>query len=112
MGQSGTTDAAEVEYFSGLAQEWWKPDGELKALHKFNPVRLQYIRDHVAAHFGRNPRLAKPLSGLRLLDIGCGGGILSDPMTRLGADVVGADASDRSIRIAGAHAAESGRHID
>lgn len=110
--QRTTIDAAEVERFSRMAQEWWNPSGKFKPLHKFNPVRLGYIRDHVAAHFGLDPRAPKPLNGLRLLDIGCGGGLLCEPMSRLGAQVVGADASELNIEVAKLHAAEGGLTID
>lgn len=107
-----TIDAAEVERFSALAAEWWNPNGKFRPLHKFNPVRLAYIRDHVAAHFGRDPRAAKPFEGLRILDIGCGGGLLCEPMARLGAEVVGADASATNIEVAKLHAAECGVQVD
>jgi 2-polyprenyl-6-hydroxyphenyl methylase/3-demethylubiquinone-9 3-methyltransferase len=107
-----TIDAGEVERFSALAAEWWNPNGKFRPLHKFNPVRLAYIRDHVARHFGRDPLAARPFEGLRFLDIGCGGGLLSEPMARLGAVVVGADASATNIEVAKLHAAESGIEID
>ncbi|GGA62552.1 ubiquinone biosynthesis O-methyltransferase [Nitratireductor aestuarii] len=110
--QLTTIDPAEVERFSRMAQEWWNPNGKFKPLHKFNPVRLGYIRDHVAEHFGRDPRASKPLEGLRFLDIGCGGGLLCEPMSRLGAEIVGADASALNIEVAKLHAAESGLTID
>ena len=110
--QRTTIDAAEVERFSRMAQEWWNPSGKFKPLHKFNPVRLTYIRDNVAAHFGLDPRAPKPLDGLRFLDIGCGGGLLCEPMSRLGAEVVGADASELNIEVAKLHAAEGGLTID
>ena len=87
-----TIDTAEVERFSALAAEWWNPNGKFRPLHKFNPVRLAYIRDQVAPRFGRDPHAARPFEGLRILDIGCGGGLLCEPMARLGATVVGADA--------------------
>lgn len=105
-------DPREVERFSALAAEWWNPNGKFRPLHRFNPVRLAYIRDHVAAHFGRDPRAAKPFNGLRILDIGCGGGLLCEPMARLGASVVGADASETNIEVARLHAAECGVDID
>lgn len=112
-GQSaGTVDQAEVDRFSALAREWWNPAGKFRPLHKFNPVRLQYIRDTVCARFGRDPRDAKPFRDLRLLDIGCGGGLLCEPIARLGASVVGADASQTNIEVARIHAAESGLDID
>ena len=107
-----TVDEAEVERFSRIAAEWWDPTGKFRPLHRFNPVRLEYIRDKVCAHFGRDPIAVKPFDGLRLLDIGCGGGLLSEPMTRLGADVVGADASQTNIEVAKIHAAETGLAID
>lgn len=103
-----TIDTREIEHFSALATEWWNPAGKMGVLHKFNPVRLAYIRDHVAAHFGRDPHAAKPFAGLRMLDIGCGGGLLCEPMARLGADVVGADASETNIEVAKIHAGQSG----
>lgn len=111
QGQS-TIDAAEVERFSRMAAEWWNPRGKFRPLHKFNPVRLEYIRETVIAHFGRDPSAARPFEGLRFLDIGCGGGLLSEPMTRLGAIVTGADASEVNIEVARIHAAESGLDID
>ena len=80
-----TIDAGEVERFSALAAEWWNPNGKFRPLHKFNPVRLAWIRDQVAARFGRDPRAPRPFEGLRILDIGCGGGLLCEPMARLGA---------------------------
>jgi 2-polyprenyl-6-hydroxyphenyl methylase/3-demethylubiquinone-9 3-methyltransferase len=111
-GERSTIDAAEVERFSALAAEWWNPNGKFRPLHKFNPVRLAYIRDQVAVRFGRDPREARPFEGLRFLDIGCGGGLLCEPMARLGAEVVGADASATNIEVAKLHAAESGVTID
>lgn len=107
-----TIDPSEVDRFSALAQEWWNPTGKFKPLHKFNPVRLTYIRDKATAHFGRDPRAPKPLQGLRLLDIGCGGGLLSEPMARMGADVVGADASETNVEVAKIHAGHSGVAVD
>ncbi|MEO4000573.1 bifunctional 2-polyprenyl-6-hydroxyphenol methylase/3-demethylubiquinol 3-O-methyltransferase UbiG [Mesorhizobium sp. CAU 1732] len=107
-----TIDDGEIERFSAMAAEWWDPNGKFRPLHKFNPIRLSYIRDHVAARFGRDPRAAKPFEGLRFLDIGCGGGLLCEPMARLGAEVVGADASETNIEVAKLHAAESGVTID
>jgi len=107
-----TIDEAEVARFSALAAEWWNPHGKFGVLHKFNPVRLGFIRDQAAAHFGRDPKGVKPFAGLRLLDIGCGGGLLSEPMTRLGFDVLGADASEKNIKTASVHAEEQGLVID
>ncbi len=111
-GPPSTVDAAEVARFSALAAEWWNPRGKFGVLHKFNPVRLAFIRDQAAAHFGRDIKGDRPFSGLRLLDIGCGGGLLSEPMARLGFDVLGADASDKNIKTASVHAGEQGLAID
>jgi len=107
-----TVDQEEVARFSRLAGEWWDPQGPMAALHKFNPVRLAYIRDRTAEHFGRDPRSLDSLAGLRFLDIGCGAGILSEPLARLGAAVVGADPSAKNIAAAKAHAARSSVGID
>ena len=105
-------DPAEVERFSRIAAEWWDPRGKFAPLHKFNPVRLSFIRDQALYRFQRNAKARRPFEGLRLLDIGCGGGLLSEPMTRLGFQVVGVDASARNIGTASAHAAEAGLDID
>ena len=107
-----TIDEQEVERFSRMAAEWWNPRGKFRPLHKFNPVRLAYIREQVISNFARDPSASQPFKGLRFLDIGCGGGLLSEPMARLGAEVVGADASATNIEIARLHAAESGLAID
>ena len=107
-----TIDQAEVDRFSAMAAEWWDPKGKFRPLHKFNPVRLTYIRDRVSGNFGREAKALQPLKGLRILDIGCGGGLLSEPMARMGADVVGADASEKNIMIAKTHAAGSGVAVD
>jgi 2-polyprenyl-6-hydroxyphenyl methylase / 3-demethylubiquinone-9 3-methyltransferase len=105
-------DEKEVEQFARLGADWWDARGPMAALHKFNPVRLAYIRDQAAAQFSRDPKKVDCLKGLRMLDIGCGGGILSEPLARLGAVMVGADPSPENIEIASAHAAESGLTID
>jgi 2-polyprenyl-6-hydroxyphenyl methylase/3-demethylubiquinone-9 3-methyltransferase len=107
-----TVDQDEVARFSRLAGEWWDPRGPMAALHKFNPVRLAYIRDRSAEHFGRDARSLDSLAGLRLLDIGCGGGILCEPLARLGASVLGADPAANNIAVARAHAARAGLAID
>lgn len=107
-----TIDEAEVARFSALAAEWWNPTGKFKPLHKFNPVRLEYIKEKVCEAFGRDPKDPKAFTGLRILDIGCGGGLLSEPMARLGAEVVGADASQTNIEVARIHAEQSGLEID
>ena len=101
-------DPAEVERFSRIAAEWWDPKGKFAPLHRFNPVRLAFIRDQGLAHFGRDGDARRPFEGLRLLDIGCGGGLLSEPMSRLGFDVTGVDASERNIGTACTHAEQAG----
>ena len=111
-GAPSTVDEAEVARFSALAAEWWNPHGKFGVLHKFNPVRLGFIRDQACAHFARDGKASRPFAGLRLLDIGCGGGLLSEPMARLGFDVVGADASEKNIKTAATHAAEQSLVID
>ena len=107
-----TVDAAEVRRFSRLAGEWWDPRGKMAILHKFNPVRLAYIRDAACRQFGRDARRPPCLKGIRILDIGCGGGILSEPLARLGAEVVGADPSTHNIEAAKLHAERGGLTID
>jgi 2-polyprenyl-6-hydroxyphenyl methylase/3-demethylubiquinone-9 3-methyltransferase len=107
-----SVDEAEVERFARLGANWWNPRGPMAPLHKFNPVRLAYIRDQAAPQFGRDAKKVDCLKGLRILDIGCGGGILSEPLARLGADMVGVDPSSANIEIARGHAAESGLAID
>ncbi|WP_347313699.1 bifunctional 2-polyprenyl-6-hydroxyphenol methylase/3-demethylubiquinol 3-O-methyltransferase UbiG [Defluviimonas sp. SAOS-178_SWC] len=109
---TNTVDPAEVAKFEAMAAEWWDPHGKFKPLHMMNPVRLDYITRQIAAEFGRDLTAPKPFEGLRLLDIGCGGGLLSEPMARLGATVVGADAAERNIPVARLHAEEQGLDID
>jgi len=107
-----TVDDDEVARFARVAGQWWNPHGPMAALHRFNPVRLAYIRDRAAAHFNRDVKRLDSLAGLRILDIGCGGGILSEPLARLGASVVGADPSESNIAVARQHAAQAGLAID
>ena len=109
---TATVDESEVARFSRLSSQWWDPDGPMAPLHRLNPVRLGYIRDHAAAHFGRDPNRLDSLAGLRMLDIGCGAGVLSEPLARLGAAVVGADPSQSNIAVARHHATQSGLRID
>lgn len=106
-----SVDPEEIEKFSRMAAEWWDPDSKFKPLHKFNPARLTYIRDAMLEHFGREPG-DKPLSGLKLLDIGCGGGLIAEPMARLGAGVTAVDAAEANIKTATVHAEEQGLEID
>ncbi len=112
MTQATTVDAGEIEKFQEMAAEWWDPNGKFKPLHMLNPCRLDYITSQIAAEFDRDLSDALPFKGLRILDIGCGGGLLSEPMARLGADVVGADAAERNIPVARVHAEEQGLDID
>jgi len=109
---SSTAAADEVARFSKLADSWWDPDGDFRPLHRLNPIRIGYIRDNLARHFGREPLSDRPLTGLSVLDIGCGGGLIAEPLTRLGARVTGIDADAETVRVARAHARESGLAID
>ncbi len=107
-----TIDPAEVAKFEAMAAEWWDPAGKFKPLHLMNPCRLDYITTQIAAEFDRDLTAPNPFASLRILDIGCGGGLLSEPMARLGATVVGADAAPRNIPVAQVHAEQSGLTID
>ena len=109
---AASIDPAEIARFSAMAEEWWDPTGKFRPLHALNPPRLQFLRDRLAGHFGTDPLGPAPLAGVRLLEIGCGGGLISEPMARLGATVVGVDASERNIASATHHAAQSGLAID
>ena len=105
-------DEAEIAKFSAMAAEWWRPDGKFAVLHAFNPVRLAFIRDHVTAAFGLDPKAKRPLDGVRILDIGCGGGLISEPLARWGARVTAIDPSEKNIGTASVHAQEQGVEID
>ena len=107
-----TINADEIAKFSAMADDWWDPKGDFKPLHKFNPVRLAYVRDWTLKHFGRDETKRYPLEGLKLLDIGCGGGLLTEPLTRLGATVTGIDAGAKNIAVARLHAERMGLTID
>lgn len=109
---TSTIDPAEVAKFQAMASEWWDPNGKFKPLHMLNPCRLDYITRQIAAEFDRDLSAPSPFAMLRLLDIGCGGGLLAEPMARLGADVVGADAAERNIPVARLHAEQQGLQID
>ena len=101
---SPSVDPAELEKFAAMADDWWDPEGKFKPLHQLAPVRLGFIKDEACRHFGRKPGAAKPLKGLKLLDIGCGGGLLTEPMARLGAEASGLDAEAANIEVAKTHA--------
>jgi len=107
-----TVDATEIAKFEAMAAEWWDPNGKFKPLHMLNPCRLDYITTQIAEEFDRDLSGDQPFAGLRILDIGCGGGLLCEPMARLGAEVVGADAAERNIPVAEVHAAQSSLTID
>jgi len=105
-------DPSEVAKFSAMAAEWWNPKGKFGVLHVFNPVRLQFIKEQVTARLARDPLEREPFEGLRFLDIGCGGGLLTEPISRLGASITGVDPSERNIKTASVHAQEMGLDID
>ena len=107
-----SVDPDEVARFSGWAAEWWDPKGKFAPLHRFNPARLAFIREQALARFGRDPKARRPFEGLRLLDIGCGGGLLSEPMARLGFEVTGVDAAERNVAVARTHAEQVGLAVD
>lgn len=109
--KSTTIDPDDVANFVKIAEQWWDPKGKFAPLHKFNPIRLRYIRDKLGEHFGLKQN-SQPYEGLRILDIGCGGGLLTEPISRLGADIIGADAAEKNIKIASAHAEQQGLDID
>ena len=102
----------EIEKFSKMASEWWDPNGKFKPLHKFNPIRIKYIKENIISSFQLKKNTNKPLEKIDILDIGCGGGLLSEPMTRLGAKVTGIDASDKNIKIAKLHAKKNRLNIN
>ena len=108
--KSNTINKKEIDKFSKIAEEWWNPEGKFKPLHKFNPIRISYIKNHIINTLKLNNG-NEPLKNVKILDIGCGGGLLSEPMNRLGAEVVGIDASEKNINIAKLHAKESGLNI-
>ena len=108
--KNNTINKKEIEKFSQIAEEWWNPEGKFKPLHKFNPIRISYIKDNIIKTLKLKNK-KKPLEKVKILDIGCGGGLLSEPMSRLGAEVVGIDASDKNIKIAKLHAKKNNLKI-
>ena len=108
---TGTADPAEIARFAAMADRWWDPDGPFKPLHQLNPLRLRFVRDRLAGRLERDPLQPKPLAGLDIVDVGCGGGLLCEPLARLGATVTGVDASERTVAVAQSHAAQSGLDI-
>ncbi len=112
MASPSTIDPDEIAKFSAMAAEWWNPKGKFRPLHQFNPVRLQFIRHTLGDHFGLDAKTRQPYTGLRVLDIGCGGGLLSEPVCRLGASMTSVDASEANIKTASIHAQAQGLKID
>ena len=108
--KTNTINKQEIEKFNRLAEEWWDPEGKFKPLHKFNPIRISYIKNNIIDTL-KLEITKKPLNKVKILDIGCGGGLLSEPMSRLGADVVGIDASDKNIEIAKLHAKKNNQYF-
>jgi 2-polyprenyl-6-hydroxyphenyl methylase/3-demethylubiquinone-9 3-methyltransferase len=109
---SGTADSDEVARFAAIAEEWWDVNGKFRPLHQLAPVRMAFIRSHIVKHFDLNNDTDTPLQGLRILDVGCGGGLVSEPLARLGADVTAIDAAARNIEVASVHAEQVGLNID
>jgi 2-polyprenyl-6-hydroxyphenyl methylase/3-demethylubiquinone-9 3-methyltransferase len=107
-----TLDPAEVERFAAHSASWWDPYGSFRPLHQLNPIRLRFVRQELIAHFGRDSRSLKPFEGLTLCDVGCGGGLIAEPMARLGFKVTGIDADDKAIAVARTHASSSGLDVD
>ena len=112
MSNASSISEDEIERFAAIANDWWNPEGKFRPLHQLNPVRLKFIRDNLATHFGRQPLHDKPLAGLKIIDIGCGGGLLSEPLCRMGADVTGIDAGSETISVAAHHAHKMGLSIN
>ena len=109
--KTNTINKKEIEKFSKIAEEWWDPNGKFKPLHKFNPIRISYIKENIINTFNLKNKKDNPLSEIKILDVGCGGGLLSEPLSRLGAEVFGIDASDNNIKIAKLHAKKSNLNI-
>ncbi|TCT05019.1 bifunctional 2-polyprenyl-6-hydroxyphenol methylase/3-demethylubiquinol 3-O-methyltransferase UbiG [Aquabacter spiritensis] len=112
MTVNAAVDDAEIARFDALGEDWWDPKGKMAPLHAINPVRLGFVRDVLVRHFGRDPRSLRPLKGLRLLDIGCGGGLMSEPLARMGGEVTGIDPAPGNVDVARRHAAATGLAVD
>ena len=110
--KNNTINKKEIEKFSKIAEEWWNPNGKFKPLHLFNPARIMFIKEKLISHFGRDPNKEKPLEKLKILDIGCGGGLLCEPLSRLGASMTGIDASENNIKVAELHSKEMDLKIE
>src|SRR5689334_10675957 len=105
---AGTADPAEIARFNALAEEWWKPGGAFKMVHAFNGARVTHLLERLPVLLGRNPKASRPLAGLKIIDVGCGAGLVAEPISRLGAEVIGIDASERNVAVAERHARASG----
>ncbi len=112
MANLSTVDQSEIEKFAAIADDWWDPDGKFKPLHQLNETRLKFIRQQSCGHFAKDDNTLSPLTGLSVIDVGCGGGLISEPMARLGGQVTGIDAASANIEVARLHAAEGGLSID
>ncbi len=112
MATPSTASPEEIERFSAIADEWWDDTGKFRPLHQLNPVRMAFVRDAICQHFARDSDAGMPLAGLRLLDVGCGGGLASEPLARLGADVTAIDAGEETVAVAATHARQSGLDIN
>ena len=112
MATASSVDPSEIAKFSALAAEWWNPHGQFRPLHRFNPVRLAFLRETAAQHWKRDARAIRPFGGLKVLDIGCGGGLLAEPLARMGFEVLGIDAAEDSVRAAAAHSANAGLKLN
>jgi 2-polyprenyl-6-hydroxyphenyl methylase/3-demethylubiquinone-9 3-methyltransferase len=108
---AGTADPAEIARFNALAEEWWKPAGAFKVVHEFNQTRVAHLARRLPILLGRDPGAARPLAGLKIIDVGSGAGLVSEPISRLGADMLGIDAAERNVRIAERHAASNGASV-
>ena len=112
MTAATSVDPQEIEQFTRIAEEWWDPTGKFKPLHDINPLRIGYIREQACAHFNRDTDTIRPLQGIKLLDIGCGGGLISEPISRIGTETTGIDAGEKNISVAKLHAEKTGAQVN